>query len=981
MLTGAASPISHNPGMATTKIDDQSQDKTTQSSKRTENGREVTITNDLPLRMPEPTSEVLPKQSTAEGATQISLKVTNNQEAENFCWAYAEYRFCQIISPQDFYQLTGEEQGKAIITIDGREYAVTPHNNLNRGEIICNAFYKELASSPLQASGCQKKIRKHEKIAVSVRMLGDTVDQPIEPSMLMEGINTAITGMPVNDNREYRLQCPLYNEKEDEYMWREYAFTVSLPHSNKIAGESEKWSRDDDPVVDVFSGGARGIHLDPGDSNTKIKRANQTLEPRHYRFAVKCTADNRIGMNCWQFRRLMPKVQPGDEALALVRQGPFYYYAVPNYPGDDARSEVEVVSVFQKSGFDKVESVYQTLLPADQCDINLSWHRCFIHAHGLDQQAIEEQVRRALKYVPLQEGKKFLVGIKKPARKTTSQIMLEGVVTRVTGETGELPGVFQCHDDTRLSLQASEPAILDGSNPKGRTEAEVIDKLSQNLWGVEDVAQQIAQRVILPEGHRETGILLYGPPGTGKSALSRNIGSALHALDPCVVFISPTALMKQNPADSAKALEGLIDKIQFPYEPSVLVIDEIDTMFQSRKTRQESDIQQALRSKLQSLMDNGEQGKERNLVIVGTTNVSPDHFDPALLRMNRFSVQLHMGLPDQKQRKEIVASLFARQESPEITINNKQVEWLSRVTENKSGADITHLVNEIVANAKSRGNWNNESVLQLTNEQIQSVLFPLDRACIYRKKAMKSVHSEEPSSKLTKQEQAAITQCQSTLQKCTSGSGKKAVIQVNAEPGARPSRFCLELLKQVDIRHVNYFDAVVPGSDDMIEDAEKALSNASGYIRSVIVIDRVDKLIKQASAFNNPVSIGSKWAMLGDNTSAALVFTTEESQIDGNQVTEIMGLPAPRKMVTLPAGLKQEDMKAMLKEKYPKVTQEKIEEVIEKLGADVDISCFVDLFDFHSITNDEGDVCDWDMKELIHDYVNRKNHADNSLYH
>ena len=483
------------------------------------------------------------------------------------------------------------------------------------------------------------------------------------------------------------------------------------------------------------------------------------------------------------------------------------------------------------------------------------------------------------------------------------------------------------------------------------------------------MAEQIARRVILPFGKKygETGILLYGPPGTGKSALSRNIGSALHALDHFVVFISPAELMKQDPADSAKALEDLIDGVQFPQEPSVLVIDEIDTMLQSRKNRQESDIQQALRTQLQNLMDNGDPEKKRNLVIVGTTNVSPEHFDSALLRMNRFSVQLYMGLPDQKQRKEIVASLFARQESPKIAINDQQVEWLSGVTENKSGADINHLVNEIVANAKSCGDWNNESMLQVTNEQIQSVLFPLDSVRIYHKKAMKSVQPKEPSSRLTRQEQAAITQCQSTLKKFTANSGKKVVIQVNAESGARTRRFCFELLKQADIGHVNYFAAVVPGSD-MIKGVKKALSNASVHIRSVIVIDRVDKWIKHKSSFKNLVSIGNKWAMLGDNTSAALVFTTEASQIEGYQITELMGLPAPGKTVTLSAKVEREDMKAILREKYPKVAQEKIEEVIKVFNADVDISCFLDLVDFHSLVNEEGEVFDWDMEELMDEY-------------
>ena len=145
----------------------------------------------------------------------------------------------------------------------------------------------------------------------------------------------------------------------------------------------------------------------------------------------------------------MPQVQPGQEACALVRQGQFYYYAVPLHSSDQACTVIGVVSVFQGLEYGKVEPVYQTLLPADECGITLSWHRYFIQAHGLDQQVIEEQVRRALKYVSLQEGKKFLVDIKKPGRKT-SQVMLEGVVTRVTGETGELPGVFQYHDNTSI---------------------------------------------------------------------------------------------------------------------------------------------------------------------------------------------------------------------------------------------------------------------------------------------------------------------------------------------------------------------------------------------------------------------------------------------------------------------------------------------------------------------------------------------------
>ena len=642
------------------------------------------------------------KVKPSKGAVQVSLKSITNKEAQEYCWATTQYRFCHIISDDDFYRLTGENEGQAIITINGREYAVTPHKNLKAGEIIiCPAFRSGLQESlAFQASGCQKRAKEHKDVVVKVRFPGDQPDSLTETEAIRKGVQSAMSGLPVSDDRVYQLQFAQDDKKSGVPIWYEYSFTVSLPHIN--TKEERHWD-DDRKAMDVLTDKADDlkVHIELENKNIKVDKSKQTLKPPDYLMNPISTR-NGILMNNWQFRQLQPQLQSGDEALVLVKKGAFYYYAYPLDKSEDSSPNIEVSTVFQETKDGSVIPVHERLKPAAQCDISLSWHRCHIKAHGLDQEAVEEQIRKTLRYVPMQEGKKFLVVLKDPeGRRLPAQ--LEGLVTRVTGETGGVPGVYQCAADTRLTLTPGEPAILDGTRPKGRTEEEIIARLSKGLYGVEDMAREIAQRVILPFGqdNAEKGILLYGPPGTGKSVLSRNIGAALYALDSRVVFINAGELMKTDPAASAKELREKVKKLYaLKKEPAVLILDEIDTMLQSKDTFKESPTQQALRSELQSLMDSGGKEQHKNLVIVGTTNIPPEGFDKALMRTNRFSVHVRMGLPDQAQRRKMMASLFASQDSPKITISSELLDFLSRVTEKKNGADITQLALDIIASSQ-----------------------------------------------------------------------------------------------------------------------------------------------------------------------------------------------------------------------------------------------------------------------------------------
>ena len=260
----------------------------------------------------------------------------------------------------------------------------------------------------------------------------------------------------------------------------------------------------------------------------------------------------------------------------------------------------------------------------------------------------------------------------------------------------------------------------------------------------------------------------------------------------------------------------------------------------------------------------------------------------------------------------------------------------------------------------------------MTREQIDSVLFPPDRCRMSHKQTMDSLQPDLSSSVLTKREKEAVEACMGTLTKVTGNLGLNAVIQVDAHPGARTPLFCAELLNQLKTHKVDYY-ATVPQTGRMISDAKIALYKAAGKICSIVVIDRADKLIGQTTEFANPAQVGGQWDQLkqSNNTSAALVFTTEGRQINGIDVTRVMQLPHPRKTVTLSAMASQDDMKAIVAEKYPGVPEEEVQAVLKVFNADVPVAVFEDLLNFHRIEKD-GVVCGWNIPDLRHEYLEQQ---------
>lgn len=147
------------------------------------------------------------------------------------------------------------------------------------------------------------------------------------------------------------------------------------------------------------------------------------------------------------------------------------------------------------------------------------------------------------------------------------------------------------------------------------------------------------------------GILLYGPPGTGKTMLAKALAKESGAN---FLALSPSSLLSKWLGDTeqlARAVFSLARRVQ----PTVIFIDEIDGLFRERSAT-EHEAHKNLKAEFMQLWDGLTTDDSHNQVVVlGATN-RPYDVDPAILR--RMPRPFHVGLPEKKEREEILAKVL-----------------------------------------------------------------------------------------------------------------------------------------------------------------------------------------------------------------------------------------------------------------------------------------------------------------------------------
>jgi SpoVK/Ycf46/Vps4 family AAA+-type ATPase len=151
------------------------------------------------------------------------------------------------------------------------------------------------------------------------------------------------------------------------------------------------------------------------------------------------------------------------------------------------------------------------------------------------------------------------------------------------------------------------------------------------------------------------GLLLFGPPGTGKTLLGRAVASNV---DASFFSISASSLTSKWVGEGEKLVRALF-AVAAALAPSVVFIDEVDSLLTARGGDGEHEASRRLKTELLVQMEGcGGGGNEKGrILVIGATN-RPEELDEAARR--RLPKQLYVPLPCGAARRASSGSTHSR---------------------------------------------------------------------------------------------------------------------------------------------------------------------------------------------------------------------------------------------------------------------------------------------------------------------------------
>ena len=217
------------------------------------------------------------------------------------------------------------------------------------------------------------------------------------------------------------------------------------------------------------------------------------------------------------------------------------------------------------------------------------------------------------------------------------------------------------------------------------------------LYGAKDEVMEIVDFLKNPKkytalgGKIPKGALLVGPPGTGKTLLAKAVAGEAN-----VPFfsISGSDFVEMFVGVGASRVRDLFRQAK-EKSPCIVFIDEIDAVGRARSKNggfSSNDERENTLNQLLTEMDGF--GSNSGVIILAATNRA-DILDKALMRAGRFDRQIHVELPDLKEREEIFTVHLRNLK----LADDFDLEFLAKHTPGFSGADIANVCNEAALTA------------------------------------------------------------------------------------------------------------------------------------------------------------------------------------------------------------------------------------------------------------------------------------------
>jgi len=389
-----------------------------------------------------------------------------------------------------------------------------------------------------------------------------------------------------------------------------------------------------------------------------------------------------------------------------------------------------------------------------------------------------------------------------------------------------------------------------------------------DVGGLKDTIQKVREMIELPLRHPEIferlgidppkGILLYGAPGTGKTLLAKAVANES---DANFYYVGGPEIISKFVGESEERLRKLFAEAQ-ENAPSIIFLDEIDAIAPKRE-EVVGEVEKRMVSQLLTIMDGLKARGE--VIVIGATN-RPDTIDPALRRPGRFDREIEIGVPDRKDREEIM-NIHVRNMPLGKDVN---VAELAAVTHGYTGADLSLLCKEAAIKALRRVlpaiNIQEETIpsdvlenLSVTKDDFFNAMHEIQPS------ALREFYVERPSVKWD--DIGGLAQVKSELQEAVELPLKKP--EIFEKMGIRPIKGILlygppgtgkTLLAKAVANESEVNFIATKGSDLMHQHIGESAKRTRELFRkarmaapSIIFIDEIDTIARSRSSFNPSV--------------------------------------------------------------------------------------------------------------------------------
>ncbi|HEX5620067.1 MAG TPA: ATP-dependent metallopeptidase FtsH/Yme1/Tma family protein [Solirubrobacteraceae bacterium] len=214
-----------------------------------------------------------------------------------------------------------------------------------------------------------------------------------------------------------------------------------------------------------------------------------------------------------------------------------------------------------------------------------------------------------------------------------------------------------------------------------------------DVAGVEEVVDSLDDLLVFlktPERFERLGaqlprgVIFHGPPGTGKTLLAKALAGeaevpfySVSGSDFVEMFVGRGA---------ARVRELFADARRNP--AAVIFFDEFDALGKKRGSGAQGGNDEREQTLNQLLVEMDGFNTSSRVICIAATN-RLDTLDPAVLRPGRFGTQLHVDLPSEQGRREI---LEVHSRSKPLA-KDVDLDRLARITYGSSGADLADMLN------------------------------------------------------------------------------------------------------------------------------------------------------------------------------------------------------------------------------------------------------------------------------------------------